>query len=76
MNRKFFTDIAPLLRDKIAWDAFIVLLEYYESKEIKKLQGVQPTDELIRVNGVLTFLQHLKTSRDNMISAEKEFVSP
>lgn len=62
--------ITPLIKDKIAWDAFMALLEHEESKCADKLSGKQNSEELIRINAEFMLIQKLKKARDNWISME------
>ena len=71
MNAKFFQEISPIINDKLAWDAFLVILSYEESKTIAKLNGPKDIEELYRINAVYTFIQHLKHLREICFNANE-----
>jgi hypothetical protein len=62
--KEYLNKISPILRDKIIWDAFTVLLEYEQACLINLLYSNQNTEELIRINAKLTLLEKLKKYRD------------
>lgn len=76
MDKRFLTEIIPIIRDKRTWDAFLAVLVYEENKVITKLKGPQVAEELIRINAQYTLLQNLKKLRDNALNAEREFNAP
>ena len=76
MDRKYLQEISPLIKDKLAWDAFLALLAYEEGKTISKLNGPKDSNDLLRINAVFTFIQHLKNIRENALNAEHELTKP
>lgn len=73
MDKLYLNSIAPIVSNKLVWDAFLAILSYEEGKVIAQLNGPKSSDELIRINARYTFLQHLKNLRENANNAANEF---
>lgn len=73
MDKQYLNSIAPIIKDKIVWDAFLAILAFEEGKVIAKLRGPQEVNELIRINSQYSFIQHLKNTRANCLNSEREF---
>jgi hypothetical protein len=71
MNDRFLNEISPIIKDKLAWDAFLAILAYEESRTIAKLNGPKDIDELYRINAVYSFIQQLKKFRENALYASE-----
>lgn len=70
-NNKFLNSLSALVKDANAWYAFIALLENEHSIIIDKLNTPVDPEELIRINGVCRFIEHLKKTRDTALNLEK-----
>ena len=75
VDKSILQAIAPVIKNKEAWDAFIAILDYEESKLCHKLRGEPTTDQLHRLAGASNLLHALRSLRDNMLAAEKEFLN-
>lgn len=64
MDRRYLDTIAPLIKDKMSWDAFIVLLQYEYMSLVEKLNLRQDTDNLIRINAKLELITYLKKYKE------------
>lgn len=62
----YLNKISPIIREKIIWDAFVVLMEHEESELVTLLYSNKSSDELIRINAKLTLLEKLKRYRDKL----------
>ena len=71
MNDRFLNEVSPIIKDKVAWDAFLAILAYEENKTLAKLNGPKEIDELYRINAVYTFIQQLKKFRENALYANE-----
>lgn len=64
LDKKYLEQIAPIVKDKIIWDAFNLLLDYEIIELLKLIQVKQNTDMLIRINAKLEQLNQLKKYRE------------
>lgn len=71
MQLKDLNKLAPLIKDKAAWDAFVYLLEDMELEVIAKLTGNPTEYQLIRISGQYNLLQTMYKARDNALALEK-----
>ena len=71
LNATKLNKIGPLVKSIPAWEAFLALIEYEESKVLAGLVGVPDHDKLVRVAGKYELLQELKKSQARILAAEK-----
>jgi hypothetical protein len=73
MNKKFFNDVAPIIKNMQNWQAFIAIIDHQKEKLVKELETPQSSEDLIRANAKYMLLNHLTKLRDNVIDAEKNY---
>ena len=71
MDHAYFRQkLAPILRDKLAWDAFLFLLDMEHKKLVQTLEGKTDTDTLIRINAKLQLIANFKKAREHYAKDE------
>ena len=45
MNDRFLNEVSPIVKDKLAWDAFLAILAFEENKTLAKLNGPKDIEE-------------------------------
>ena len=65
--------VSPLLNNPAAWEAFIVLLDYLQSKTLKDMpsRGVFCHDTLVRIAAEFQLIQKLRGSREWIADLER-----
>ena len=71
MDKKFFNEVSPLIKNMPAWKALLALLEHQKSKAVDKLVGTPSADELFRISGELNAIAKLEKMQDVILNAEK-----
>ena len=74
-DREVIKAVAPVTKDKEAWEAFLAILEHEEMKQFYKLRGAPTTEQLHQIAGAVNLLHSMKKLRDNMLASEKEFLN-
>ena len=73
LNATKLNKIGPLVKSIPAWEAFLALIEYEESKLLGRLCGAPDHDTLVRVAGKYELLQDLKKSQARILAQEEGF---
>lgn len=71
MTDRIFREIAPLVRDKMVWDAFVAALNFERDKIVNKLRSEMTTEALIRLNAEYALIERLKGARDTWLRWEQ-----
>ena len=63
--------LAALIKDFNAWEAFVALIDHHQAKILKKLEAINSSDELIRINAEYRLLEELRKARERWLDIEK-----
>lgn len=72
MDEKLINQLAPLIKDMRAWNAFITLMNYHEDKTLKVFRGSVTAEEALKVAAVFKFIQELKGQQKLWLDIQKE----
>ncbi len=70
-NDRRLGKVSPLIKNMAAWEAFLALIDYEESKLLGFLLGRPDHDTLVRVAGKYELLQELKRAQERILGIEK-----